>query len=249
MIHYHGLPITPATAASTVLAGRHAFISYAHPEQVEIAVECCQSFALDNGAFSAWKSGKPITEWAAFYEWVGVLKRQPGFDFAVVPDVIDGDEAANDALADQWPHARHDAAVVWHMHESIERLQRLAAEWPRVALGSSGEFAYVGNRPWWGRIAEAMNAICDDDGLPPCKIHGLRMLDPEIYTRLPFSSADSTNIAQNIGIDSRWSGAYQPEGEREKQKGWRALVLAGRIEAFNSAPRWLPQGEQQRLIA
>lgn len=245
MIHYHGTPITPATAAAKVLAGRHAFISYAHPEQLEIAEELCQSFALDNGAFSAWRSGKPITDWAGYYEWVARIKRMPGFDFAVVPDVIDGDEAANDALAAEWPHERHLAAVVWHMHESVERLERLVVEWPRVALGSSGEFAVVGDARWWSRISQAMDAICDGEGFPPCKLHGLRMLDSEVFSRLPFASADSTNIAQNIGIDSKWRGTYQPVGQSAKD--WRAVGMASRIEAFNSAPRWI--NNQLRLIA
>ena len=54
MIHYHGLPITPATAAIKAVESGHAFVSFAHPEQLNVAVEVCQSFAIDNGAFSAW---------------------------------------------------------------------------------------------------------------------------------------------------------------------------------------------------
>ena len=243
MIHYHGLPITPATAAAKVMKGRHAFVSFAHAGQMEIAVELCQSFALDNGAFSAWRSGKPVTDWSDYYAWVESLKRSPGLDFAVVPDVIDGDEADNDALLDEWPHEPHLSAVVWHMHESIDRLCRLAARWPRVALGSSGEFATVGNDAWWNRTAEAMNAICDSRGHPICKLHGLRMLNPEVFTRLPFASADSTNIGQNIGIDSAWRGTYQPPS-----KEWRALTMAERIESHNSAPTWQPTQWQPALL-
>jgi hypothetical protein len=250
VIHYHGLPITPDSAAATVLAGRHAFVSYASPEQLDLAVVLCQSFALDNGAFGAWRSGKPITDWSGFYAWVEDARRRPGFDFAVVPDVIDGDEADNDALADQWPFPRHEAAVVWHMHESVERLARLAREWPRVALGSSGEYAVIGDDRWWWRMADAMNAICDADGLPACKLHGLRMLDQEVFSRLPFASADSTNVGRNIGIDSAWRGTYQPESPRREQaKAWRAVALAQRIEAYNAAPRWVSPGHRERLIA
>jgi len=54
LIHYHGLPITPATAAIKAVESGHAFVSFAHPEQFNVAVEVCQSFAIDNGAFSAW---------------------------------------------------------------------------------------------------------------------------------------------------------------------------------------------------
>ncbi len=63
MIHYHGLPITPATAAVRAISGGHAFVSFRHPEQLTIALEVAQSFAVDNGAFSAWRSGEPIDDW------------------------------------------------------------------------------------------------------------------------------------------------------------------------------------------
>lgn len=217
-------------------------MSFARPEQLQIAVEVCQSFAVDNGAFSAWLSGTPVSDWLPYYKWVESIKRTPTFDFAVVPDVIDGDEDANDALADAWPHERHLSAVVWHMHESIERLERLAREWPRVAIGSSGDFSTVGDAKWWGRINQAMNAIIDDKGQPVCKLHGLRMLDPDVFTRLPFASADSTAVARGIGIDSKWTGSYVPP-----DKAWKAQVLAARIESHSSANSWTPQPEQEEL--
>jgi hypothetical protein len=59
------------------------------------------------------------------------------------------------------------------------------------------------------------------------------MLDPAIFTKLPFASADSTNIGRNIGIDSAWKGSYQPPS-----KEWRAELMAARIESHNSAERW-----------
>ena len=92
MIHYHGLPITPATAACAAVGGGHAFVSFRYADQLGLALEICQSFAVDNGAFSAWKSGKPITDWTGYYAWVDEICRSPSFDFAVIPDVIDGDE-------------------------------------------------------------------------------------------------------------------------------------------------------------
>lgn len=247
MIHYHGLPITNrgSTAAVAAVNGGHAFISFRSPEQLGLAIEICQSFAVDNGAFSAWKSGKPVADWNRYYAWIGGLRRVPTFDFAVIPDVIDGDEAANDELLNEWPwriSAPWVGAPVWHMHESIKRLSRLALAFPRVCIGSSGEYASVGKPGWWNRIAEAMNAVCDKSGLPVCKLHGLRMLDPEVFSRLPFASADSTNIAQNIGIDSKWRGTYTPYSQDA-----RALIMRQRIEARQAATFWQKQEIQQGL--
>ncbi|WP_081082905.1 hypothetical protein [Burkholderia cepacia] len=102
MIHYHGTPITPATAAVRALAGGHAFVSFQHPEQLGLVLDVAQSFAVDNGAFSAWRGGSPVTDWHPYYEWIGELNRYPSFDFAVIPDVIDGDEHANDVLVAEW---------------------------------------------------------------------------------------------------------------------------------------------------
>lgn len=236
MIHYHGLPITPATAAVRAIGGGHAFVSFAHPEQLTIALECAQSFAVDNGAFSSWRSGSPIADWRPFYEWVGELPRYPSFDFAVIPDVIDGVEAANDALLAEWPwgeRAPHVGAPVWYLHESLERLERLALSWPRVCLGSSGEFAKIGKPTWWTRMSQAMDVVCTREGLPVCKLLGLRMLDPAIYSRFPLASADSTNIGRNIGIDQAWKGTYTPP-----TKEARAAIMRERIESHQSGTFW-----------
>jgi hypothetical protein len=234
VIHYHGLPITPATAAVRAIEGGHAFVSFRHPGQLSIAAEVCQSFALDNGAFSAWKAGEPVKDWRQFYEWATQGRLLPACDFAVIPDIIEGaTEADQDALIAEWPLPKWFGAPVWHMHESLSRLERLAASWHRVCIGSSQEFAVVGSAAWWGRIAQAMRVVCDDDGRPMCKIHGLRMLDPGIFTRLPFSSADSTNIGRNIGIDQAWRGTYTPP-----TKEARALSMRLRIEAQPAPTRW-----------
>lgn len=243
MIHYHGMPIAPATVAAKAVEAGHAFVSFAHPDQLSIAIELCQSFAIDNGAFSAWKSGNPVKDWDAFYDWALNLKKVPSCDFAVIPDVIDGTEADNDALLKDCPLPDWFGAPVWHLHESLERLEQLANSYVRVCLGSSGEFSTVGTNKWWSRLGQAMRVICDDMGRPCCKLHGLRMLDPAIFSKLPFSSADSTNIGRNVGIDNNWkSGNYPPP-----TKEMRAQVMRSRIEAHNAPAVWgfhqVEQGE------
>jgi hypothetical protein len=212
------------------VGGGHAFVSFAHPGQLGVAVEICQSFAIDNGAFPAWKNGRPIQDWQPFYAWAHDCRLTPNCDFAVIPDVIDGDEAANDALLDEWPLGAVFGAPVWHMHESLDRLERLATTYPRVCIGSSGQYATVGNAEWWARIDQTMRVVCDSKGRPLVKLHGLRMLNPKVFSRLPFTSADSTNIARNVNIDKHWAkGNYLPP-----TKEARAQVMRQRIEAFNS---------------
>ncbi len=234
MIHYHGLPITPAKAALNAIGGGHAFVSFKYPDQLGIAAEVCQSWALDNGAFSYWKAETPVKDWKPFYEVAERCKRIPNCDFAVIPDIIEGaTEADQDALIAEWPLPKWFGAPVWHLHESFERLERLAATFPRVCFGSSAEFAQIKTAQWWGRMSQAMRVVCNDDGEPLCKLHGLRMLDPEVFRWFPFASADSTNIAQNIGIDQTWRGNYMPPN-----KEVRAAVMRSRIESHNSPARW-----------
>lgn len=229
VMHYHGGPITPTTCALKVWTGRHAFISFARPDQMTLAASVAQSFALDNGAFTFWKAQRP-TDWPGYYAWVAQWRTHPGFDFAVVPDVIEGTEEENDALAAEWPFPRHEAAVVWHVNESIARFRRLAEEWPRVCIGSSGEWDVSTPKRFLLRAKTALGAICGPDRRPICKVHGLRMLNPTIFTELPLASADSTNVARNVNLDDNWTGTYQP-----KKKETRAHILVERIEAQNGA--------------
>ncbi len=234
MIHYHGTPITPETAAAQILLRRHAMVSFAHPEQIELIADACQSFALDNGAFSAWRTGLPITDWEPFFAWVDVWRFHPSFDWFLIPDVIDGTEDENDALVLDAALPRHGVPV-WHLHESLDRIERLIAHgFLRIAIGSSGRFTRIGTPEWWRRMAEAMSVFCDEQGRPRTRLHGLRMLDPYVFRVFPFSSADSTNIARNVGLDGRWTGSYAPA-----TRGGRGFILAERIEANNSASRWM----------
>lgn len=192
-------------------------------------MEIAQSFALDNGAYPAWRAKSPITEWSAFYAWADDLRMTPNCDWAIIPDIIDGTEEDNNKLIEEWPLPKYFGVPVWHMHESFSKLEKLVNEWPRVAIGSSGEFATVGNRLWWCRMYDAMCYACDSLGRPKTKLHGLRMLNPKVFSKLPLSSADSTNIGRNIGIDKAWYGSYPPSG-----KSARASVMRGRIENENS---------------
>lgn len=235
MIHYHGGPVTPVNAAVELWSRRHACVSFAHPGQVALAAEVCQSFILDNGAFTAWKQGGAVNV-REYAEWVREWDRHPGYDWCLIPDVIDGTEHDNDLAIAEWRsvYGSFDGCVpVWHLHESLDRLRYLAKAYPRIALGSSGVFATPNTASWWARMAEAMAAVCDGRGRPRTRLHGLRMLNPDVFRHLPLSSADSTNVAQNIGIDRAWRGTYQPVTEK-----MRALVIAERTEMAPTAAVW-----------
>jgi hypothetical protein len=248
VIHYHGTPISGnGIDAGRFLKGRHAFVSFEAPNQIEIVADLCQSFALDNGAFSAWRQGKAF-DFSGFRDFAREWMNHPACDWVVIPDVIDGAERDNDELIATWALDPARSVPVWHLHESLGRLLKLCLGWPRVALGSSGEWSDPGSQSWWGRMSEAMAYITRSTGYPPCKLHGLRMLDPEVFRFLPLSSADSTNVARNCGIDSKWRHGNSPHS-----KHLRAEIIADRIESYQSAATWdgtpTPCGSEYSLFA
>lgn len=243
MRKYHGTPIGGSRQdVARFLVGRDALVPFPRQDDMGIVAEVCRSFVLDNGAFSVWKRDE-VLDVEGFTRWTEALHRHPGFDWALIPDDIEGDELANDALLRDWPASLRDAGVpVWHMHESIGRLQRLCRDWRTVALGSSGQWRTPGTAAWWSRMAEAMNAISDEAGRPAARLHGLRMLDPAIFTGLPLASADSTNAAVNSGAVDRF-GIYVPATPYQ-----RAAVIADRIEKYNSAATWVPRPIQSDIF-
>lgn len=236
MIRYHGTPLTPVETMIRAFRGRHAMVSFERPDQIAEACEVCQSVVLDNGAFTAWRKNR-THDFDGYVAWVDMWIRHPAVDWCVIPDVIDGSEQDNDDLLASWPIRGEWSVPVYHFHESMGRLERLCAAYPRVALGSSGEYQDPGSERWWSRMSEIMDVVCDDNGMPEVKLHGLRMLDTGIFSRVPLASADSTNVARNIGIDSRWKGTYLPKSKLSK-----ALVLMENIEGHTAAHAWNGNG-------
>lgn len=233
MIHYHGMAGAGTTADMVMLSkGRHCFISYASRSQLPLFASVCSSFALDNGAFTAWKQGKPF-DMSGYTEFVMEWMQHPAFDWAVMPDVIDGTEEENDALLEEWTLPKHIGVPVYHMHESFERLERLIDNYDYICLGSSGEYSQPNSKIWWSRMTKIMGVATDNKGKPKVRMHGLRMLNPKVFTRLPLKSADSTNAERNGLLVERF-GMYPPP-----TRGQRAAVIADRVENEQSASTWM----------
>lgn len=198
-VHFHGTPIwgNKGNVHRIAVTGAGAFVSFARPDQLKASLACANEVGIDNGAFSAWKRGLDIN-WNQFYQWLHAYYFHPKVKFFVIPDVVEGGEADNDALVKSVPNAfREKAAPVWHLHESFNRLITLCENWPRVCFGSSGEFAQIRTFRWQKRMDAAFNIIYGRNGLKT-KIHGLRMLDGRVLGNYPLNSADSTNLACNV---------------------------------------------------
>lgn len=224
MIHYHGTPITPIPALME-LAGRHFCVSYASPGDVRRCHDIGQSVMLDNGAFSVWRRGM-AANWPGYYAWADAWLDYPT-TWAIIPDVIDGDEAANDALVAEWPYGMRGAPV-WHLHESIDRLVALCDAWPRVCFGSSGAYRTIGTPAWHRRMEQAFNAVA----LRHRRLPWLHMLRGMSLAggQYPFASVDSTDIARNHNraqntprkMADRWDAMQCPSAwvTRPEQTDW-----------------------------
>lgn len=235
MKHYHGTPLGGLRMNGESFApGKFLLVPWKRPEDLEMVSVNCRGFILDNSAFSFWTSGE-TPDWNEYIKWCSGVCRNPRFDFALIPDVIDGSEKDNADLISLWDkkacYPIHiEGCPVWHLHESLDRLDMYCRRFRRVALGSSGAFSQPGTPDWFDRMDDAFDIICkDSDGYPRAKIHGLRMLASHIVMRYPFASCDSTNVAQNGDRTAK---------QLKCDKLWGMLHRARMIEQVQSPCTW-----------
>jgi hypothetical protein len=207
-------------------------ISFANQEQTELAFEYAGEVAIDNGAYSLWGRGGKI-DVSEYLSFVNKWSKHPAFGWCIIPDVIDGLEEENIKLIQDWPLDNYISVPVWHMHESFDFLEMFIHEFPRVAIGSSGDFSQIGTARWEKRMADIMDVCCDYEGYPKTNLHGLRQMDNYVTSNVPYKSVDSCNVARNIGIDSAWNGPHCPTS-----KDLRALIMRDRIASHATCRRW-----------
>ncbi len=196
MLKFHVTPITPQKVFTEFMKDECIIVSFLRPENLKRAVNFCSKIYIDNGAYTFFRK-QILPDWNKFYKFL----ENKTFDMFFIPDVIDGSEVENDFLISQVPEKFKSKAIpVWHLHESLERLEALINDWDYIALGSSGKYWKIGTDRWFFRMNEAMKILCDSEGYPKVKIHMLRCLNTKIFPRYPFYSADSSNFAQNHHI-------------------------------------------------
>ncbi len=199
-VHYHGAPIwgNKGEVCKVAVRGAGAFVSYARPDQMKLCLKHATSVGIDNAAFSAWKR-KLVIDWNKdFYPWLMRYYFHEKVIMFMIPDIIDGNEHDNNKLIKAVPSMFKAKAVpVWHLHESLNKLNWLCSEYPRIAFGSSGEYATIRTKAWHNRMDQAFNLLIKNNHTTT-KIHGLRMLDGRILGNYPLTTADSTNLACNI---------------------------------------------------
>lgn len=225
MLKVYVTPITPNFVFEKFFKNKAVLISYLTPQNYVKAVEINCKIYFDNGAFTFYmneekrKKHNFNNDYENFYNFL----ENKIFEHFFIPDIINGTEKANNILIQQVPsYLKSKAIPVFHLHESLERLEFIISNWSYIALGSSQEYWKIGNLSWFIRMNEIMKILCDKDGKPKVKIHMLRCLNKDIFTKFPFFSGDSSNFARNHKRDT-------PE------------VILNRIEPYNSPVKFSPQ--------
>lgn len=214
----YGLPLNP-THLLEQLRGASFCVSYATRgklgKQLDQAINLVGQdgiLLVDNGAFSAWQSGVDTMNdesyLAGFAAWANDIADRCPQAIIVFPDVIDGTWEQNWQLVVKSMGLVYcDRAMpIWHMHEPIEYLLRLAKAFTYIGIGSSAQYAKVGTTEWHARVQEALEAITQQEketGIPRPRIHMMRGT-AELHN-YSFDSADSVNVAMN---HNRWAKTH-----------------------------------------
>jgi hypothetical protein len=259
-----GLPLNPMPLLEQ-LRGASFCVSYGTRgklgSQLDQAIELVgedQILLVDNGAFSAHKSGVDTMNdesyLQGFADWANdILDRCPQA-VVIVPDVIGGTEEQNSQLVCETMTMLDPerSMPVWHMHESISYLLYLCESFGYVGIGSSGDFWQLGTPKWHARIAEALAAIdqWEHDGEGAYIRPRLHMLRAQSLAHLyAFDSSDSVNVAMNHGryrkegdghigrfakrVDDRIQASAGPEAEHQLKRPLLDHVEARNAEAVN----------------
>lgn len=242
----YGLPLNPMPALEQ-LKGASFCVSYGTRaklgKQLEQAIDLVgedQLLLVDNGAFTAWKSGVDTMNdesyLEGFAEWANAILEACPQAVAVLPDVIDGTVEQNWQLASEtmgmFPDDR--AMPIWHMHEPIFYLLNLCEGFNYVGIGSSAQYSSPDSPAWKARIAEAFAAIdkweAESNGayIRP-RIHMMRAQSK--HHAHPFDSSDSTNVAVN-------------HNRQLRKNGENIAAFAGRVNAKIQASAG-PEAEHQ----
>jgi hypothetical protein len=215
----YGLPMNP-THLLEQLEGGSFCVSYATRKklgkQLEQAIRLVGQdgiLLVDNGAFSAHQKGIDTMNdegyLNGFATWANDIADRCPQAIIVIPDVIGG--SANDnwllTLKSMGLVYCDRAMPIWHMHEPIEYLVRLAGMFTYIGIGSSAQYWKVGTKAWHARIRQAFAALAELEaatGQPRPQIHMMRaQAQAHLYD---FDSSDSTNVAVNHNRQRRKTG-------------------------------------------
>ena len=143
-------------------------------------------FFLDSGAFSAFTQGATID----LNKYCDYIHRNA--DVIIMPSVLD-------AIGDPDGTWRNQVAMeaqgvhplpCYHYGEPTEVVDWYASRYEYITIGGMVPIPNSQLRIWLDRIWE--EHLTDSEGKPKCKVHGFGLTSPELMSRYPWHSVDSS---------------------------------------------------------
>lgn len=162
---------------------------------------------LDSGAFSAFSQGITID----LDEYIQFIQEHDRYlQVYANLDVIGDPEATwrnQQYMEDRGLHP----LPTFHYGEPIRYLERYVSIYPYVALGGMVPIKTADLRVWLDVLFS--HYLCDERGLPRCKVHGFGLTTFDLMLRYPWYSVDSTSWV----VTSRMGSIYIP---RKRDGRW-----------------------------
>lgn len=206
-------------------------------------------WVLDSGAFSAWNSGTPIVPGAfidAALEALG-SPDPPEEVFALDEIPLKNPEAWRVTLANtEAAWARGVPAIpTWHVGEPEEYLLRIAADYPKIAVGG---FTRSTSSQW--KLGLARRALAR---VWPKRVHAFGLVSEDILMRVPFHTADSTYWMKGPMLYGQWrvvqrliNGQKIPgHGGGCPQRGPRGMTSKGLRDKLAAEVAWYVRVEDR----
>jgi hypothetical protein len=168
-----------------------------------------RDWVLDSGAFTAWRSGKPIDPVRYLDDVLQLLAEDSEPPIEVFALDVIGDPDATSANASLMLAAGISAIPTWHYREPFSVLTNLASTFRKIAIGGmAGTFSHITPTTKRKVVEQCFARVW------PKLIHGFGVAGPDILERFPFDSNDASN----------WSTGPQKFGQWAAFGQWRSKV-------------------------
>lgn len=155
-------------------------------------------YILDSGAYSSYKIGAEIDidEYCKF-----ITEHEDIVDWYIVLDVIGSDVKSYENLKYMESKGLHPIPV-FHQGDDFKYLEEFTnGDYEFICLSPLNYSAKGGNMVTWLDKCYG-EYICDKEGNPKLKVHGLGLTTPIMMARYPWYSVDSTSWKLSAGFGS-----------------------------------------------
>jgi len=182
---------------------------------------------LDSGAFSVWNKGEEVN----FDEYLKyAVESQDKWDIIIVLDQIPGSPGRKDVSMAERNHCakisweRYQIMLkagipaeklmpVYHQGEHPRWIWQMVEHCPLIGLSPANDRTPREKKEW---LDDTMDVVCNSDGTPRARFHGLAVTSPSLMRDYPWHSVDSASWAISSGngrmILPKYLGSQMPFG-------------------------------------